>query len=435
MTTTPHIEFNPYAEQRQVLNSDATFRTVVAGRRSGKTLLAAAETVRRAFRDGHDGWLAWWMTPGNDIAETGFNLMDRALPDRLVANSRASPPYRHEFPNGARIDYRTADGDANVSVGLDWLVVDEADKGVPETAINELRPTLLDTGGDALFISTPSKRAWFHDYYQRGQSEEYDRFDSWQWPSYANPHVPDDDIDAERAEMPDRVFRREYLAQFPDEQGAVFAVGEASESYTLPDDESPHAAAEPPYRVAADLARAEDYLAIVGLGANGRVSHLTRERGLTWRQAQERVERVASAHGDALVAIDATRDNKLVADLEAAGVAIEPVTFTSGRKQTLVENLAAGVENGDVTVPKGSMLATELQVFQYDVTRAGNIRYGAPQGHHDDTVDALAMAYDLPVRDGGGATVTLGGDSGESTGGGLDALVSEQARRRENRWK
>jgi len=41
-------------------------------------------------------------------------------------------------------------------------------------------------------------------------------------------------------------------------------------------------------------------------------------------------------------------------------------------------------------------------VFEYETTRAGNVRYGAPEGHHDDTVDALAMAYDL--RETGVAT-------------------------------
>ena len=432
---TPRIAFDPYDEQRSVLTSDARFRTVVAGRRSGKTLLAAAETVRRAFREGNDGWLAWWMTPGNDIAETGFNLMDRALPDEVVAKRRASPPYRHEFTNGARIDYRTADGDANVSVGLDWLVVDEADKGVPKEAIDELRPTLLDTGGDALFISTPDKRHWFHDYYQRGQSEDYPRFASWQWSSYANPHVPDEDIDAERADTPEYVFRREYLAQFPDETGAVFDVGAAREAYDLSDDETPHASAEPPYRLAVDLARTNDYLAIIGLGAAGRVSHLTRERGLTWRQIQERVEAVAAAHDNPPVAVDATRDNKLVADLEAGGMDVRPVKFTAQRKQTLVENLAAGIENGEVTVPEGTMLDTELSVFAFDVSPAGNIRYDAPEGHHDDTVDALCMAYDLPVRTGNGAATVRLGEGEERDGDDLDSIVQEQVQRRTNPWK
>jgi len=125
---------------------------------------------------------------------------------------------------------------------------------------------------------------------------------------------------------------------------------------------------------------------------------------------------VASDHGDAPVAIDATRDNKLVADLETAGVDIRPVTFSAQRKQALVENLAGALEAGEVTVPADTILATELSVFEYETTRAGNIRYGAPDGHHDDTVDALAMAYDLPA-DGGipTARASFGGDGRADT--------------------
>ena len=441
--TSPHIEFEPYDEQEQVLLSDARYRTVVAGRRSGKTLLAGVDTVTAAFREGGDGWLAWWVAPGNDIAETGFDLMDRALPDAVLANTRQSPPYRHEFTNGARIEYRTADGSANVSVGLDRLVVDEADKGVPKDSIDELRPTLVDTGGRALFISTPAKRGWFHDYYQRGQSEDYPRFDSWRWASYANPYVPDEEIDAERPEVPDRVFRREYLAEFPEDEGAVFALADAKQQYPLPDGPEPHPDAEPPYRVAADLARHEDYLAIVGLGSNGRVSHLTRERGLSWRQVQRRIQQVSEAHDHPPVAVDATRDNKLVADLESAGVDIRPVTFTNRKKATMVENLEQALEAGDVVVPAETILATELSVFAFETTRAGNVRYGAPQGHHDDTVDALCMAYDLPVqRPGDGATVVSFGDGDDDAKhvsdreGGLNSVARDLAERRHSSgWK
>jgi hypothetical protein len=398
--TSPQIDFEPYAEQRGVLTSDARFRIVAAGRRSGKTMLAGVETVRRAFQGG-EGWLGWWVTPGHDISETGFKMIDNALPDAVVASRKQSPPYRHELVNGARLDYRTTDGDANVSVGLDWVVIDEAAKGVPQRAwTQELRPTLSDTGGEAMMISTPDGRGLFHDWWQRGQSDDHPDVASWRWPTYANPHVPDSEVKAARDEIPDRIFKQEYLAQFLDDSGGVFAVDEARADYELPDGPDPATEAQAPYRLAADLARSEDYLSIVGLGVDGTVSHLTRERGLTWPQVQRRIERVAEAHGNPTVAIDATRDNKLVADLEAGGLAIEPVTFSAQRKQALVENLAAGIEGDEVTVPAGTMLATELGVFEYETTRAGNIRYGAPDGHHDDTVDALAMAFDL--RSGGG---------------------------------
>jgi len=417
-TPTVELDFQPYDEQREVLESPARFRAVAAGRRSGKTMLAGFETVRRALQGG-SGWHGWWVTPGHSISETGFTLIDNALPDAVVEKRKSAPPYQHIFANGARLDYRTTDGDANVSVGLEWVVLDEAAKGIPERAwTQEIRPTLSDTDGDAMFISTPDGRGLFHDVWQRGQSEDHDDFQSWRWSTYANPHVPDEEVDAARKDIPDRIFRQEYLAEFLDDTGGVFDVERAREEYELPDGVDPAPEASPPYRVAADLARSEDYLAIVGLGADGVVSHLTRERDLTWPQIQRRIESVAEAHGNPTVAIDATRDNKLVSDLEADGMALEPVTFSAGRKQNLIENLTAGIEADEVTVPADSMLATELGVFEFETTRAGNIRYGAPEGHHDDTVDALAMAYDLTSGSGvATARATFGEDTVEDSGG------------------
>jgi hypothetical protein len=408
-TPYPGIGFSPYEEQRQVAQSDARFRVVAAGRRSGKTTLAAAETVYRALRGGPD-WHGAWVTPSHQISETGFSMIDGAVEDDAVDQAKSSAPFRHTFANGARLDYLTVDGDANVSFGFDWVCIDEAAKGIPERAwTQDLRPTLSDTSGEAMFISTPDGRGLFHDVYQRGQSEDYPAWSSWRWSTYANPHVPDTEVDSAREDIPDRIFRQEYLAEFLDDSGGVFSP--QAEPY------DPDAADVPgPYRTGVDLARSEDYLAIVTLGGDGRVAHLTRERGLSWPQIQRRVETVHGEYGGP-VAIDATRDNKLVADLETAGVDIRPVTFSAQRKQALIENLAAGLEAGDVTPPEDTMLTTELSVFEYETTRAGNVRYGAPEGHHDDTVDALAMAYDLPTGGGVPTARATFGDQATSADG------------------
>jgi Terminase-like family. len=137
---------------------------------------------------------------------------------------------------------------------------------------------------------------------------------------------------------------------------------------------------------------------------------------------------VADEFGQPPVAIDASRDNKLVSDLEREGLDIRPVKFTSGRKQTLVENLAAGMEAGEVVVPSGSILEAELSVYEFSTTRAGNVRYSHPDGHHDDTVDALMMAFDLPAEAGvATARVDLGAVNGadSSTGTGTDATIGD----------
>jgi len=404
------VNLDAYDEQGAVLTSDARFRVVAAGRRTGKTTLAGFETARR-MADADGDWLGYWIAPTHDIADTGFRLMTDALPDDVVADRKHSPPKEIELVTGARLGFRTVSGGANVSVGLDWVVIDEAAKNIPErTWTQELRPTLSDRDGDALFISTPDGQGWFHDWWQRGQSPDHPDVESWRWSTFENPHVPDDEVDAARQELPERIFEQEYLAHFRDDTGGVFDASAAAADYDVE-------AVGGPYRAGVDLARSEDYLAIVVLGADGRVAHLDRERDLSWPQIQSRVERVHGQYG-CPVAIDATRDNKVVADLEAAGVDVRPVTFSAQRKQALVENLAAGIEAGEVTVPADTIIETELAVFEYETTRAGNVRYGAPEGHHDDTVDALAMAYDLPA--GGGGVATARADFGAGSAGSGD---------------
>ena len=420
------VSLDPYDEQRAVLRSDARFRVVAAGRRTGKTTLAGAETACRMASGGAD-WMGYWIAPTHDIADTGFRLMTDALPDEVIASTKRSPPREIELVNGPRLGFRTVSGGANVSVGLDWVVIDEAAKNVPErTWTQELRPTLSDRDGSALFISTPDGQGWFHDWWHRGQSDDHPDVASWRWSTYANPHVPDSEVDAARTELPERIFEQEYLATFRDDTGGVF---DPDPDEYDPDDVE----GEAPYRTGVDLARSEDYLAIVTLDGAGRVVTIVRERNLSWPQIQTRVERVADRYPGP-VAVDATRDNKVVADLETAGLDVRPVTFTAQRKQALIENLAAALEAGEVTVPAETMLATELEVFEYETTRAGNVRYGAPEGHHDDLVDALAMAYDLRGEAIPAATATFGEGSDTDADFGNSAIgsaIKDQQRRRQ----
>jgi len=398
------INWSPHDAQQRAYESDARFRPIAAGRRSGKTTLAAVETIERALAGGSD-WMGAWVTPGHSITETGFRKINEAVATAYIESAKQSPPYRHEFTTGGRLDYLTTGGDPNVSEGYDWVVIDEAAKGVPERAwTQELRPTLSNTNGDAMFISTPDGKGWFFEWWQRGQSPDHPDVESFRWSTFDADHIPDSEVEAAGAELPDRIFEQEYLAVFRDDTGGVFDVADATAAYDRD-------AVAGPYRVGVDLARSEDYLAIVALGADGRVAHLTREQDLSWGQIQRRVETLADELNHPPVAIDATRDNKLVADLEAVGVDIRPVTFSAQRKQALVENLAAGLEAGEVTIPAETILETELSVFEYETTRAGNIRYGAPEGHHDDSVDALAMAYDL--REAAGAIPTARASFGD----------------------
>jgi hypothetical protein len=409
------LDWTPHPGQRDVLASDARFRIVACGRRWGKTEMSAYEAARYL---GVPDALVWWVAPTYDIADIGFAAVEDALPGPLVAEVKRSKPKSITLKNGSMVSFRSADREDSLrGEGLDLLILDEAAM-VPERAwANELRPTLTDTRGDMVAISTPKGRGWFYRWFERGQTEDHPDAASWRAPTAENPHIDAEEIEAAKREVPDRVFEQEYLARFLDESGGVFTdldthLFKDGWEYDLP---IPAEYTVGPFATGVDFARHQDYRVIITLDGAGRVVYFDRSQHETWPQIQAEVEDVAARY-PGVVAVDASRDNKIVSDLETAGLHIEPVQFSATRKRGLIEDLVARIEAGDLTAPELPQLRHELEIFEYDVTAAGNVRYQAPEGFHDDCVDALALAADAWEESGrhvASSTITLGGMESE----------------------
>ena len=384
--------------QRAVLESDTRFKVVACGRRWGKTELAAYTAA--AYALSHDGSLLWWVAPNYNQADVGLRTLRSILPDTIPANITRTEPKAITFPNGAEISFRSADHpDTLRGVGLDYLVVDEAAWVSPEAWHECLRPTLADTEGGMMAISTPKARNWFWKVYQRGESGDHDDYAAFRYPTRDNPHIQQSEIDAAKKSMPDRAFKAEFEAEFLPGGGTVFTELER----VLADYDYREAEPEGQCVTGVDFARHQDATVIVTLDGEGTLVDFKRIEHGAWPQIQAAVERVYGRHRGR-VYLDATRDNAIIADLEAEGVDVEPVHFSRQRKQELIENLITAIENGELTLPRSvDVLIRELETFEYDTTPAGNVRYGAPEGFHDDCVDALAMANNARSRGRAGA--------------------------------
>ncbi|WP_435153405.1 phage terminase large subunit [Haladaptatus sp. DFWS20] len=380
------LQWEPHDGQRTVLNESARFRIVAAGRRPGKSEMAAMALVVFACR--HPESRCAWVSPTYKQSDIGWEQIRAALPETLVASATRSKPRSLELVNGSRIDFRSADRPDSIrGVGLDLLVLDEAAYVPEETWHRVLRPTLTDTEGHLLAISTPNGRNWFHDLFLRGQNDDdWTAYASFQYPTATNPYVSDSEIEEAEASVTQRVFAAEYRAEFTDNTGGVFRnVRECISDYDWEAYDG-----ERPFRIGVDFARHHDYTVIIAVDATGTLVHFDRRKGQSWPQIQAAIERAYDQY-PGRCRVDSTRDNKIVADLERAGVSVDPVTFSSQRKQALIENLVTRLEQRELTLPDILVLRHELQAFEYEVTQAGNVRYSAPSGQHDDVVDALAL--------------------------------------------
>jgi hypothetical protein len=378
------------------MDHDARFRIGVFGRRWGKNEMAAHEVFRRAVE--RPGSQIWWVAPTYDDAnDYGFDLLRPLIPEELLDREPKRSKPRKLWANGTEIAFQSAEHELK-GAGLDLLVIDESGSIPRRTVENDLRPMLTDTGGDVLALGRPRGRNGFFEWFQRGQSPDWPSFASWQAPTAQNPHIDRDEIERARREMPERVFRQEWLAEFIDDSGGVFQkVRDRVGDHAVPVDP---ADVEPPVAFGVDLGRAENYTAIVGIDAAGRVIHFDRVRHTSWSRIEDAITAACDRYTAATVALDATRDNKLVADVETDTAArVDAVNFGGGTKRSMIESLATALEREEVLLPADTpVLTNELEIYEYSQTPAGNIRYHAPESDHDDAVDALALAWKASDR-------------------------------------
>ena len=194
--------FTPHGGgQVDVLADKHRFQVLRAGRRWGKTKVGARKLLRRAIN--HPDSLCWWIANSYRNVRRGYAEVVRQIPRELLAKPAPAPTAQElvlQLVNGSRIEFYSAGNpDALAGAGVDSVVFDEAALADEGVWFQLVRPTLMDTGGDALLISTPRGRNWFYRLDMKGRNPTEPDFKSWHFPQQTNPYVPDEESD-ERAQ-------------------------------------------------------------------------------------------------------------------------------------------------------------------------------------------------------------------------------------------
>lgn len=203
--------------QKKVRDSKARFKVLACGRRWGKTLLGVGLCVEVASKLGR----AWWIAPSYPIAMIGWRSIKRlarSIPGAEIREGTLTVT----LPGGGWIQVKSADNpDSLRGEGLDLAVFDEAAFVVEQAWTEAIRPALSDRIGKALFISTPQGRNWFWRLWARGQAGDPE-WESWTFPTAANPHIAKEEIEAARLGSTERTFAQEYEADFSLSEGVFF---------------------------------------------------------------------------------------------------------------------------------------------------------------------------------------------------------------------
>ncbi len=148
------LGYNPHAKQQLFHSSHARFRVVVAGRRSGKSLMTARECAPKLFQPNTRGWI---VGPTYSLGEKEFRVLwdDLIVGQGLGKHKKVLKGYSTkqgnmyiELPWRSRVDVLSSDHpESLVGEGLDWVVMSEAAKHGPDIWERYLRPTLSDKKG------------------------------------------------------------------------------------------------------------------------------------------------------------------------------------------------------------------------------------------------------------------------------------------------
>jgi hypothetical protein len=222
--------------------------------------------------------------------------------------------------------------------------------------------------------------------FQNGQDpDNHPGWKSWRMPTAANPYIAAEEIEDAKQDLTDLAYAQEYLAHFVTWAGQVFR--------RIADAIRP-VAPTPAVMIGVDWGRTGDRTAFIALSAKREVVAIDHFRGMEYQMQRDRLRAFWERLGKRawIVAETNAMGGPVVEQLQLDGLPIVGFYTTGPTKAAIIQSLALGFEREQIVIPSDPVLVGELQAFEGKM-KAGFMRYGAPEGLHDDTVMALAMAW------------------------------------------
>lgn len=367
----------PY--QVEIMDCVERFAAIEASTKAGKTASMIVwlfeESLKINLNQGVD-----WVAPVFGQSRIAFERMKAQVSDRNFFKVNEQRLIL-TLPHGSLIRFKSGDNPDSLYGDDSYAaVLDEASR-MKEAAWIAVRSTLTKTRGKAKLIgNVKGRKNFFYKMAMRAKAKEpgyfYKKITAYD--AVEAGILDAQEIEDAKRDLPESVFRELYLAEASEDGSNPFGFDHISRCvYGL--------SSLPPVCFGIDLAKKNDWTVIVGLDKFGQVCYFDRFQ-MDWRQTKEKILSLPPG----MITIDSTGVGDPIAEEVARHRQTEMFIYTSRSKQQLMEGLAYGIQNREITVLEGVM-KDELDSFEFEYSRAG-VKYTAPEGLHDDCVNALALA-------------------------------------------
>ncbi len=365
------------------------FTVLDAGRRFGKNILEEDLTLETLLQ----GYPVGWFAPDYKILMDSWRRLVSIL--QPVTKQKHEGEHRLELITNGLIEFWTLqDPNAGRSRKYKRVIIDEAAlvPDLEEIWNNAIMPTLLDYGGDAIIGGTPKGHNGFWRMFTRGQDPDEPAWKSFHYTTYDNPYMTRAEIDLLKENMTEEAIRQEIMAEFLEGEGAVFRniIPCMKAKKSTPQEHKGHRLV-----FGNDWGKQNDYttISIVCDDCKCEVDHdrfnqidyaFQRARLMTlWQYWRPGV----------IVSEQNSMGDPIIEQLERDGLPILRFQTTAQSKPPLIESLALAFERTELQWIDDPVWTAELEAYERKVSQqTGRSSYSAPEGMHDDTVIARALA-------------------------------------------
>jgi phage FluMu gp28-like protein len=189
--------------------------------------------------------------------------------------------------------------------------------------------------------------------------------------------------------LPERTFSQEWDAQFI-EGGMIFRNVRAAATAKTQEAEK-----DRQYIIGADWGRSNDatVFSVIDVTAKLQVA-IDRMTDTDYASQRLRLKALSDRYNNALIIAESnSMGQPNIEALQNMGCNVMAFTTTNATKANIIQALELAFERSEITILDDDTQLMELTAYQSEKLPSGLVRYGSPEGLHDDTVMALALAW------------------------------------------
>lgn len=218
------LDVNLIPWQQEVWTHPSKFKVVAAGRRCGKTELAAWRLLINALTDGitDRDCARFYVAPTQSQARDVMWGKLHELGQGVIVKSHINN-LQITLVNGQTISLKGADRPETMrGVKLADLVLDEYADMKPYVLEEILVPALSDYDAGYLMIGTPMGRNHFYEEFIKAKIGDDEEYAAFEYTTYDNPYIDRKLLERRKRQMSSHAFRQEFEASFAAQGSEIF---------------------------------------------------------------------------------------------------------------------------------------------------------------------------------------------------------------------